>query len=257
MDYFADTDIGTYREKNEDYFYAGDNLFVVCDGMGGHRAGEVASKLAVETFVKEFKNRLSDIKKSTTSGEKTGSPHEVKIELTQNTIKDLLISSIKISNKEVFKKAFSLPKYYGMGTTLSACYIHKNRYHIIHIGDSRFYIKRKDELKLLTSDHTIVGELLRKGEISYEDTFNHPQRNYLTNVIGVAEDIEPDFYSYKILPEDIIIICSDGLNSMLRDKEILNIVNSYNETKSIVGNLIKEAIKKGGMDNITVIAIKI
>ncbi|GAI17206.1 unnamed protein product, partial [marine sediment metagenome] len=95
----------------------------------------------------------------------------------------------------------------------------------IHVGDSRLYIKRGSEFNLLTSDHTIVGELFRRGEISYEQTFNHPQRNYLTNVLGVVKDIDPDFFSHKVLPEDILLLCSDGLNSMLRDEDIANIID--------------------------------
>ncbi len=250
MEYFADTDIGKHREKNEDYFYADGNLFLVADGMGGHRAGEIASKLAIETFIKEFNLDPSD------DTEKTLTDKKNKI-LTSREIKKLLISAANNANREVFKEAVLQPEYYSMGTTLTGSYIYKDKAYIIHIGDSRLYIKRSNRLKLLTSDHTIVGELFRRGEISYDATFNHPQRNYLTNVIGVTEDIKPDFDSYKILPEDIIIICSDGLNSMLRDKDILNIINRYKHTKDIVKNLMKEAIKKGGLDNITIIAIKI
>ncbi len=250
MEYFGDTDIGNYREKNEDYLYAKDNLFIVADGMGGHRAGEVASSLAVKTFIKNFSSGLANITKKTSTDKKNKN-------LTSSDIKELLITSIKNSNKEVFKRAFSQPEYYGMGTTLTGCYIYKNKAFIIHVGDSRLYIKRDSKLKLLTSDHTIVGELFRRGEISYDATFNHPQRNYLTNVIGVAEDMEPDFYTYKILPKDIIIICSDGLNSMLRDRDIAGIIDKQKKVRDIVKNLIKKAIKKGGLDNITIIAIKI
>lgn len=250
MEYFADTDIGKYREKNEDYFYADGNMFVVADGMGGHRAGEIASRLAVETFIKDFNQSLANITKNTLANKKTKN-------ITPHKIEELLITSVKNSNNEVFKKAVLRPEHYGMGTTLTGCYIYKDKAYIIHIGDSRLYIKRGSKLKLITSDHTIVGELYRRGEISYEATFNHPQRNYLTNVIGIAEDIEPDFHSYKILPGDIIIICSDGLNSMLRDEHIEEIIDKHNETRDIVKNLIKEAIRKGGLDNITVIAIKV
>jgi len=250
MEYFADTDIGKYREKNEDYFYANGNMFVVADGMGGHRAGEIASRLAVETFIKDFNQSLANITKNTLANKKTKN-------ITPHKIEELLITSVKNSNNEVFKKAVLRPEYYGMGTTLTGCYIYKDKAYIIHIGDSRLYIKRGSKLKLITSDHTIVGELYRRGEISYEATFNHPQRNYLTNVIGIAEDIEPDFHSYKILPGDIIIICSDGLNSMLRDEHIEEIIDKHNETRDIVKNLIKKAIRKGGLDNITVIAIKV
>ncbi len=244
MEYSADTDIGTYRKKNEDYLYAENNLFIVADGMGGHRAGEIASILAVETFIKDFNHNLKNINKETDS-------------LTSRRIKELLLGSIKSANGEVFEKALLQPEYYGMGTTFTGCYIQKDKAYIIHVGDSRLYIKRGSQFNLLTSDHTIVGELFRRGEISYEDTFNHPQRNYLTNVLGVAKDINPDFITYKILPEDILLICSDGLNSMLRDKDIASIISKNKKAEDISKNLIKAAIKKGGLDNITVIVIKI
>jgi PPM family protein phosphatase len=252
MEYFADTDIGKNREKNEDSFYAEGNLFLVADGMGGHRAGEVASKLAVDTFIKVFDS------KDAAATKKTSEPVLSKNKIfTPQEIKRLLTSGIKNANEEVFKKAILQPEYYGMGTTLTGCYIQKDKAYIIHIGDSRLYIKRGNKLKLLTSDHTIVGELFRRGEINYDDTFRHPQRNYLTNVIGVAKDVEPDFDSCKIQPEDIIIICSDGLNSMLRDDDILDITDRYKQVKDIVKNLINGSLDKGGLDNITVIAIKI
>jgi len=244
MEYSSDTDIGTYRKKNEDYLYAENNLFIVADGMGGHRAGEIASILAVETFIKDFNHNLKNINKETDS-------------LTSRIIKGLLLGSIQSANREIFEKALLQPEYYGMGTTFTGCYIQKDKAYIIHVGDSRLYIKRGSDLTLLTSDHTIVGELFRKGEISYEDTFNHPQRNYLTNVLGVAKDINPDFITYKILPEDILLICSDGLNSMLKDKDIASIIGKNKKAEDISKNLIKAAIKKGGLDNITVIVIKI
>jgi protein phosphatase len=244
MEYSADTDIGTYRKKNEDYLYAENNLFIIADGMGGHRAGEIASILAVETFIKDFNHNLKNINKETDS-------------LTSRRIKELLLGSIQSANGEVFEKALLQPEYYGMGTTFTGCYIQKDKAYIIHVGDSRLYIKRGSEFNLLTSDHTIVGELFRKGEISYEDTFNHPQRNYLTNVLGVAKDVNPDFITYKILPGDILLICSDGLNSMLRDKDIASSISKNKKAEDISKNLIKAAIRKGGLDNITVIVIKI
>jgi serine/threonine protein phosphatase PrpC len=250
MEYFAYTDIGKYRKNNEDHFYAENNLFIVADGMGGHRAGEVASVLAVETFVKNFDSNLKDKTKKTSPNKKTS-------DLTSRQIKELLVNSIKSANREVFDKAISQPEYYGMGTTFTGCYIQQDKAYIIHVGDSRLYIKRSREFNLLTSDHTIVGELFRRGEISYDDTFNHPQRNYLTNVLGVVEDIDPDFISYKVLPEDILLICSDGLNSMLKDEEISGTIDKYKNAEVIAKNLIKGAIKKGGLDNITIIVIKI
>ncbi len=248
MEHFADTDIGKIRKQNEDFFYARDNLFIVADGMGGHNAGEVASRIAVEVFTENFDRSLKDKIKKTSPPKKDN--------LTSPDIKELLFESIRITNKEVFDTAVSKSGYYGMGTTFTACFIHGHKAHIIHVGDSRLYIKRGSELKLLTSDHTIVGELYRRGEISYDDTFDHPQRNYLTRVLGVAEDIDPDFSSHEILKEDIILMCSDGLNSMLKDEEISGIIDINKNAQDIAKNLIKGALKKGGLDNITVIVIK-
>lgn len=250
MKYFADTDIGKYREKNEDYLYAENNLFIVADGMGGHMAGEVASRTAVEAFIENFNSSLKCRSKKISANKKTDNPDPGQIE-------KLLLKSIKSANREVYSKATLQPGYYGMGTTFTGCYIQQDKAYTIHVGDSRLYIKRGSEFNLLTSDHTIVGELFRKGEISYEQTFNHPQRNYLTNVLGVAKDIDPDFNSFKVLPEDILLLCSDGLNSMLKDEDIANIIDKYKDAKDIVKNLIKGAIKKSGLDNITVIVIKI
>jgi serine/threonine protein phosphatase PrpC len=249
MEFYAGTDIGKYREKNEDFLYAEKHLFIVADGMGGHRAGEVASRLAVESFTENFYQILKDKSSEIASGKEAGN-------LTQENIKELLVESIKKANRSIFTEAMEKPEFYSMGTTLTACYIQKDTAYIVHIGDSRLYIKRGSSFKPLTSDHTIVGELYRRGELSYEDTFNHPQKNYLTNVLGVAEDINPDFFSHKILPEDILLLCSDGLNSMLKDKDIAGIIDKYESARDITRNLIKGAIAKGGLDNITVIVIK-
>jgi protein phosphatase len=250
MEYFADTDIGKYREKNEDYLYAENNLFIVADGMGGHMAGEVASRIAVEAFIENFNSSLKGRSKKISANKKTDNPDPSQIE-------ELLLKSIKSANREVYSKATLQPGYYGMGTTFTGCYIQQDKAYTIHVGDSRLYIKRGSEFNLLTSDHTVVGELFRRGEISYEQTFNHPQRNYLTNVLGVAKDIDPDFNSFKVLPEDILLLCSDGLNSMLKDEDIANIIDKYKDAKDIAKNLIKGAIKKSGLDNITVIVVKI
>jgi protein phosphatase len=250
MEYFADTDIGKYREKNEDYLYAENNLFIVADGMGGHMAGEVASRIAVEAFIENFNSSLKGISKKISANKITDNPGS-------SQVKELLLKSIKSANREVYSKATLQPGYYGMGTTFTGCYIQQDKAYTIHVGDSRLYIKRGSEFNLLTSDHTIVGELFRRGEISYEQTFNHPQRNYLTNVLGVAKDIDPDFNSFKVLPEDILLLCSDGLNSMLKDEDIANIIDKYKDAKDIAKNLIKGAIKKSGLDNITVIVVKI
>jgi len=249
MEYFAETDIGNYREKNEDYFYADKNLFIVADGMGGHKAGEVASKIAVETFVKNF---FKNIK---TKNVKNSSNHK-NYKLASKNIKQALITSINLANKEVYINSISRAECSGMGTTFTCCYIYDLKAYIIHVGDSRLYIKSGNDFKLATSDHTIVGELYRRGKISYEETFNHPNRNYLTNVLGTTEHINSDFLSFELETDNILLLCSDGLNSMLRDNYIFKIINKFSSVEDIAQNLINSAKRKGGLDNITVIVIK-
>ena len=243
MEYFGSTDIGKHRDKNEDYCYYQKDLFIVADGMGGHKAGEVASRLAVETFVDRFKKSLKTARDP--------------LKLAPAKVKNILISSVKEANKEVFKKSVAQPQYYGMGTTFTGCYINNKTANIVHVGDSRLYIKRENDLKLLTSDHTMVGELYRRGEISYEEMFDHPHRNFLTNVIGTSGNIEPDIIKHDLLSGDLIVLCSDGLNSMLKDSQILKIINKNIEIETVTKNLIKGALGKGGLDNITIIVVKI
>ena len=250
MEYFAETDIGNYREKNEDYFYADKNLFIVADGMGGHKAGEVASKIAVETFVKNFFKNIKAVNVKNSSNQKN-------YKLASKNIKHALIASINSANKEVYKNSISKIEYAGMGTTFTCCYIYNSTAHIVHVGDSRLYIKSGNDFKLATSDHTVVGELYRSGKISYEETFNHPYKNYLTNVLGITEYINTDFLLFKLETNNILLLCSDGLNSMLRDNYILKIINKFSSTEDIAQNLINSAKRKGGLDNITLIVIKI
>lgn len=236
MEYFAATDIGNYRDKNEDYYFCNDNLFIVADGMGGHKAGEVASKTAVETFAKHFKgSRKKDFQ----------------------DIHESMTESIKFANDKIIKLAQSKNDYSGMGTTFTGCYIKENKAYVIHVGDSRLYHKDSRDFKLLTSDHTIVGELYRKGFLTYKQTFNHPQKNFLTNVLGIGDELIPDFFSFNLEENDFILLCSDGLNSMLIDTFILKIINQFHEPKEITEKLIYWAKNKGGPDNITIISIKI
>jgi len=236
MEYFAATDIGNYRDKNEDFYFCNDNLFIVADGMGGHKAGEIASRTAVENFVEYFQNNLKN---------------------NSQNIQEFMISSVNFANSKVFKLSREKKDYSDMGTTFTGCYIDSSKAHVIHVGDSRLYLKNSREFKLLTSDHTIVGELFRKGLLTYEETFNHPQKNYLTNVLGIGDELTPDFFSFDLGENDTILLCSDGLNSMLRDTFILKMINQFKNPEKITEKLIYWAKNKGGLDNITIISIKI
>lgn len=238
MKYFGATDIGKVRENNEDCFHTEDNLFIVADGMGGHQAGEVASSLSVKTFLEYLKGIIGDKKR-----------------LNSKSVSKVLKDAVISANSKVFKQSVSDPDCFGMGTTFTACYAEPGIAHIIHVGDSRAYLARDSSLRLITSDHTFVGEMLKRGEITYEDTFDHPQRNYLTNVLGVGDEVTTDYHQVKVGKGDRIILCTDGLNSMLKDELILKISGKSNGPQECVEALIRQANRLGGRDNISIVII--
>ena len=237
MEYSADTDIGKYREKNEDFYYCDKNLFIVADGMGGHAAGEVASMTAVRSFCEYF---FKNLEKS-----------------DKNQIKNTLKSALEFANSEVYRLATEQSDYNGMGTTFTACFLDSQKGYAIHVGDSRLYLRTKKDFKLLSEDQTVVGEMYRNGLITYNEMFNHPLRNYLNNVLGLSAALDSDFFEFNLNQGDTIVICSDGLNSMLKDNKIKGIIDEYNTPEDITRHLIQSAINKGGFDNITVITIKL
>lgn len=286
MEFYANSDIGNYREQNEDFFFADGNLFIVADGMGGHAAGEIASKTAVDSFVSHFyqhldtfndfpvnhnlsfeENNLSanysilnSLKKNKKTKKKipdTESLNNLNEELKKdsNIIHELMKSSINYANRQVYNLSCAKKEYSGMGTTFTACFSFNNTAHIVHIGDSRAYIKNDNSFNLLTRDHTVVYEMYRKGLISYEDTFSHPLRNYLENVLGINPSFDFDYLTVDLKEKDLLVLCSDGLNSMIKDKEIEKIIKKGNSAKKITDALIKKAKINGGLDNITVITI--
>jgi len=309
MEYFAKSDIGNRREQNEDFYWCGNDLFIVADGMGGHKAGEVASRTAVESFVNFFLSEINKYKISKTNkkhknenknGPKNGvkdlpdndssndtgndskelyftaaepslkslknslnhslsfvSDNSSSLAISNDKIKEILNKSIRHSNKEVYDLAVKRSEYFGMGTTFTGCFINSGEASIVHVGDSRLYIKHQDKLALVTSDHTVVGEMYRNGLITYEEMFRHPLRNYLNNVLGLSSEVSSDLIDYSLIDGDILILCSDGLNSMLKDNEIAAIINKFKEPQKITEQLISSANKKGGLDNTTVITILI
>lgn len=234
LKYWAKSDIGKKRAHNEDTFYANDEtkLFMVADGMGGHKGGDKASKLAVKSAVESFlADGIKDIK---------------------NALKKAFIHSAT----EVFNAGNTFLSLKGMGTTLSAIAIDGNIAHIAHIGDSRIYCIRNEEIFLITNDHSLVNEQVEAGIISEEEARVSHLRNIITKAIGHKEIVNPDFSSFNIKKNDIILLCTDGLNNMLSDKEILDIINK-NPCSKVVDLLIKEANLRGGLDNITAVLVKI
>jgi serine/threonine protein phosphatase PrpC len=262
MEYFAKSDIGNHREQNEDFYFADDKagLFIVADGMGGHKAGEVASKIAVESFAEYFLDFIKNNPLFAGEEKLPPSSHENAASFTDEHIKSVLVDAFKYANKKVFDRSNADKNCSGMGTTMTVCYTGRSTPETVffaHIGDSRAYFLRGRDLILITEDHTLVGELCKKGVITYDEMFDHPLRNYLNDVVGTDSEITPDVITLDTRPSDLIILCSDGLNSMLRDHAIFSIALKFKNPLKVTEELIKKAKSAGGLDNVTVIAIKL
>ena len=241
MRILAKSDIGKARDMNQDCFYVSDlnkdeiKLYIVADGMGGYKGGEIASSLAVKS-VKNFV--FNNFKKSRKDRE---------------SILQLLKAAIEYANMIVYEKSKEDPELQDMGTTLDACLIYNNKVFIGHVGDSRVYRIRKNFMRKLTSDHSYVEKLVKEGTITKEQAEHHPQKNMLMKALGCNAFVEPDVMCKGFLKDDILLMCSDGLTNMLRDNEIYNILLK-NPDKPVEA-LIRNANNLGGHDNITVVIV--
>lgn len=240
MRVLAKSDIGRAREMNQDSFFIPDanseiKLYILADGMGGYKGGEIASSLAVTSAKHYIVNNIQKVKKE------------------KEEILALVKSAMEYANLVVFEKSREDAELHDMGTTLDICLILNNRVFIGHIGDSRVYRIRKNIIRKLTSDHSYVEKLLKEGTITKEEAYNHPKKNMLMKALGCSSSIEPDVMCKGFLKDDILLMCSDGLTNMLKDNEIYDILlrNPVNPEKV----LVNEANKKGGLDNITVIIV--
>ena len=240
MRVLAKSDIGRSREMNQDSFYISDSnsqikLYILADGMGGYKGGEIASSLAVTSAKHYIVNNIQKVKKE------------------REEILGLVKAAMEYANLVVYEKSKEDKELHDMGTTLDICLIVNNRVFIGHIGDSRVYRIRKNIFRKLTSDHSYVEKLLKDGTITKEEAFNHPKKNMLMKALGCSSFIEPDVMCKGFLKDDILLMCSDGLTNMLKENEIYDLLlrNPVNPVQV----LVNEANKKGGLDNITVIIV--
>lgn len=243
MNIGASTDRGRIRENNQDYYYFSKSsklpLFIVADGMGGHKAGEVASKMAVNVIVKVFTE--ADINKLD----------------REDAIIDTIRRAIVEANNVIFQKSIEDLECNGMGTTITIAYLLNNKLIIGHIGDSRAYSIKDNELKQETEDHSLVAQLVKNGSITAKEAQFHPQKNIITRAVGTSKSIDIDIVIAEVKKDDIILLCTDGLTNMVEESEIKNIISSNENMQSACDNLVKKANELGGIDNITVIAVKI
>lgn len=229
---------GMKRQRNEDFYYAQFPIFVVADGLGGHRAGEVASKLAVRKFVDNIRKNYPEVK----------SPEE---------LARLMEKSIIEAGRIIFEESKTSSELQGMGTTISAAVIFADHLVTAHVGDSRIHLYRSGELKKLTKDHTYVQYLLDKGEISEEEAKTHPLKNALLQALGGEEKLNVDTGILTLKPGDKILLCTDGLYTMVSNDFIKEVLQSNQPVAEKTRQMLKAALDAGGIDNITLIIIEV
>jgi serine/threonine protein phosphatase PrpC len=225
------TDTGRQRRENEDSAFVRAPLFVIADGMGGAQAGEVASQLAVEAFQGELPDE--------------GTPEQ------------RLAGRARDANRRIYEISRSEHERAGMGTTLTALYVDETNLAVAHVGDSRAYLFREGQLGRLTQDHTLVEELVRRGKLTQEQAAEHPQRSIITRALGVDPEVDVDTWTYTARAGDIVLMCSDGLTSMISEERITAVLESEHDLDRAADRLITEANEAGGRDNITVILARL
>jgi protein phosphatase len=234
------TDRGRRRIKNEDYIKGINdiNLYLLADGVGGNRSGEIASKETVETFAKYIKLRYKDLN-------------------DENELIKLLEEGIIFVNNKIYNLANSKEDYQGMATTFVYVLIRDNTAYVGNIGDSRAYLIHNNEIIQITDDHTYVNELVKAGMITKKEASKHSKKNIITRAIGAEDKVIMDLYTLPVEDEDIIILCSDGLYDELSDKKICKTAVENEDMQACANILIKDANNHGGNDNVSAICIKI
>lgn len=236
----AITDIGLVRKQNEDDAKTGllpDGAWaVVCDGMGGAKAGEVASQNAVQSIVDSVTKNYSE-------------------GASDNTIKYLLHGALCDANTVIFNLSNAYESLSGMGTTAVVVLVSQGKAHVCHAGDSRAYLLREDQIIRMTKDHSVVQELIDSGTLTEEEAKKHPQRNIITRCLGVRETVEPDYSEYPLEPGDLLLLCSDGLSNYISEEELLEQAKQL-DPASLLQKLVADAKERGGNDNITIAVIE-
>ena len=238
---YAKSDIGKAREMNQDAYYISDSLsdvkiYLLADGMGGYKGGEIASKLAIKCTKSYIENNFKETPKD------------------RESLIQLIASSMEYANMVVYEKSKEDKELEGMGTTLEVCLIYNNKAYIGHVGDSRIYRIRKQFIRKLTQDHSYVQKLVKEGTITNEQAAHHPQKNMLMKALGCNAFVEPDVMVKGFLRDDILLMTSDGLTNMVKQDDIFKIAKGNIERAPI--KLVELANENGGLDNITVVVIK-
>ena len=242
------SDTGQKRPHNEDSAVtdSGLGLAIVADGMGGYKAGEVASAIAAQMILQETRDHLEDLKDGEVDGESG---------LSQASL--LIKDAIMRANSRVYRTAQEVPQCQGMGTTVVVVLHHRNRVTVAHVGDSRVYRLRGSELKQVTSDHSLIQELVDRGFFTPEEAAENTSKNLVTRALGIEETVEVDVQEHESEPGEIYMLCSDGLNDMVDDEEIHLTLSKYSANLvKAASALVGLANENGGKDNISVVLIR-
>ena len=236
---FSITDIGKKRKMNQDYVYTSEmpvgplpNLFLVADGMGGHKAGDYASKCAIETIVESVESSVDTEPVS------------------------VLEKAIRRANDIIRERSEADEAYNGMGTTVVAATLIGNTLCVANVGDSRLYIVGGRQIRQITRDHSLVEEMVRMGGLRREQARNHPEKNIITRAIGAEDYVDIDFFNVELSRGDIVLMCTDGLTNMIEDEEIRMILHGQRDLVEKAEGLVNAANNNGGKDNIAVVLIE-
>ncbi|MBO4677245.1 MAG: Stp1/IreP family PP2C-type Ser/Thr phosphatase [Oscillospiraceae bacterium] len=242
MRYWALTDTGRVRSENQDSWLVrstetpeGKEILtaVVCDGMGGAKAGNVASRMGVERFTEYLCPGLETVEQAELSAP----------------------LAVREANRAIYDLAFAVPEYEGMGTTLVAAVTDGRETRIVNIGDSRCYLVRNKVIRQITKDHSLVQDLVDRGEIDRADAWLHPQRNYITRALGTDEDVICDVFREELEPGDILLLCSDGLSGIVNSQELLFEIAYGGELETAADRMMGIALERGAPDNVTLILL--
>lgn len=239
MKSYSITDVGQKRTVNQDFVFTSEtpvgnlpNLFVVADGMGGHKAGDFASSYAVEVLL------------STIREDENSNPVQI------------IRAAIENANTQLLREASDNETMSGMGTTMVLVTIVGHYAYVANVGDSRLYLVDENKISQITKDHSLVEEMVRMGEISRDDARNHPDKNIITRALGAGRDVDVDFFDIRLTPGDILLLCSDGLSNMVPDEDIRQVIRTSETLEETGRRLVSMANDNGGRDNIAVVLVE-
>lgn len=243
MEAWGKTDPGKVRSQNQDCYRIdklkdGTLLAVVCDGMGGANAGDIASRLACEVFANDLKEMYDP-------------------RLNEDQLAGILDSAVTLANEAVYEQAQSSPEFAGMGTTLVAALIRQNVAYLVNVGDSRGYFIASSYIGPITMDHSVVELMVQRGEITREEAKNYPGKNLITRAIGIMENVLCDLYRQPVKEGESILLCSDGLSNIIADQEMLFEIEYGGEKATVCDRLVDMALERGAPDNVTAVHVTI